>query len=105
MSIEKTLVVCEYTAKADKSAELEGLLATHWGTLHKLGLTTDPPARVLKGAKAESHDAGGKYLEIFSWKSENSMKLAHETPEVMAIWEGIGACCSALDFPTYHDIT
>lgn len=97
------VVVCQYTAKPGCEEELEGLLRSHWETLSRLGLATDEPARLLKGlgTDPDSHGAKGKYMEIFSWKSHESMGLAHQMPEVMQIWEKIGACCSFMDSPSY----
>ena len=44
----------------------------------------------------------GVYLEIFSWAQENSAQIAHETPEVMAVWEPMGVICDKMDFPEFE---
>lgn len=100
----KRVVVCSYTAKVGHEDELENLLATHGPTLLRLGLRTDEPVQLLRGVPAapDAHDASRRYLEIFSWRSDESMKEAHASPEVMQIWEGIGACCDAMDFPSFE---
>lgn len=100
------VVVCQYTAKPGQEEALEALLREHEKTLVRLGLKTDTPTQLLKGLgdDPERHGAKGRYIEIFSWSSDDAMQRAHEAPEVMAIWEGIGAVCSAMDFPSYARI-
>ena len=42
------------------------------------------------------------YIEIFSWKSPEAPQVAHQTPEVMAVWEPMGAICEHMDFPSFE---
>ncbi len=98
------VVICQYTAEPGHEDALEALLVEHGAILTSLGLKTDAPTQLPRGlgTDPESHGARGKYVEIFSWASEDSMRLAHESPEVMRIWEGIGAATSFMDFPSYE---
>ena len=100
----KTVNICQYHVKPGHEAEMEALLAKHWPALHGAGLTTDEPAVVYKGlasAKGAEHGAAGAYFEIFSWQSPESPSLAHQLPEVMAVWEPMGAICEKMDFPSF----
>ena len=89
------IVICTYRVKPGHESEMETLLATHWPTLHAAGLTTDDPPRIYRG-KTDS-----TYVEIYAWKSAESSGLAHEMPEVMAVWEPMGAICDQMDFPHF----
>jgi hypothetical protein len=75
-------VICTYRVRRDTEAEFAGLLARHWPTLHGLGFVTDDDPLVLR----RDDDSGPTYVEIFTWV-ENGFELAHEHPDVLAIWE------------------
>jgi len=83
-------VICQYRVKRGSETEFEQLLAKHWPTLHKLGLTTDEPSQHFKG---EEQDNGEPiYFEIFDWL-DGAVDTAHQHPEVMSIWEPMDALC------------
>jgi len=88
---------------------MERLLALHWPALHGAGLVTEKAAVVYRGlpsAKPDGeHDAERVYVEIMEWKSRSSPGLAHQTPEVMAVWEPMGAICEEMDFPAFELLT
>lgn len=88
-------VVCRYRVKAEKAEQFADLLARHWGTLHELGLTTDNPARLLRGEDKAGNVA---FIEEFAWRTEDSAPTAHETPEVMLLWEPMGSLCEDMEF-------
>jgi hypothetical protein len=98
--------ICRYKVKPGKQAEMEKLLARHWPALHSVGLVTDEPARVYRGLPSGKpdgeHGAENVYVEIMTWKDRNSPQLAHQTPEVMAVWEPMGAICEDMDFPAFE---
>jgi hypothetical protein len=108
MTTRLPINVCTYKVKPGKEAEMERLLATHWATLHRAGLVTDEPARVYRGLPSEKpedrHGAASTYLEMFSWKDRKSPELAHQMPEVMAVWEPMGALCEHMDFPSFEEL-
>lgn len=78
----------EYWPKAGKEAELQALVEKHWPTLRELDLATETPAQVYR-ARDEKGDRTF-FVEIFAWKDENASDVAHQTPEVMALWEPMG---------------
>jgi len=86
-----TLVV--YKPKPGHEKELEALVAQHWPTLDRLGLATKEPAEVFRAVELDREhrtDMPPVFVEIFSWKDEGSSDVAHQTPEVMAMWEPMG---------------
>jgi hypothetical protein len=38
------------------------------------------------------------------WRDQDSPAIAHQTPEVMAVWEPMGAICEQMDFPVFEPI-
>ena len=102
-------VVCQYQVKPGNEAEFEVLLAKHWPALHAAGLTTETPPQHFRGksmGKPGDRTSGeGTYIEIYEWKAANSAHVAHETPEIMAVWEPMGAICSGMSFPHFDVFT
>jgi hypothetical protein len=92
--------------KPGKEGEMERLLAVHWPTLHKCGLVTDEKARVYRGLPGSKpgvrHGAERTYVEILIWIDDKAPDLAHQSPEVMAVWEPMGAICEEMDFPSFE---
>ena len=87
-------VICTYRVRSGQESAFTGLLAKHWPALRELDLVTDTPAAVYRGTEP----SGGTYFqEIFHWKDADAPRKAHELPEVMAVWEPVGALCEARD--------
>lgn len=76
--------VCLYRVRPGKEDDFIALLARHWPALHALGLVTDDRPQHYRGAE---RDGRPLFVEIFTWKSDDASRIAHEHPEVMAIWE------------------
>lgn len=88
-------MLCLYKIKKGREDEFLQLLYKHWPTLNRVGLVTPEPAQVLRG-----QDKGGNtfFIEQFSWKDSSSPGVAHQTPEVMAVWEPMGAHTENMEF-------
>ncbi|HLT39697.1 MAG TPA: hypothetical protein VK034_25615 [Enhygromyxa sp.] len=101
-------VICRYQVKPGKQSEFEALLARHWPTLHAAGLVSERRAVAYRGLPSgkpdERHGAERVYVEIFEWNDEQASGRAHRSPEVMAIWEPMGACCDDMDFPHFEPL-
>lgn len=97
-----TITLCRYWVKADKEEEFRALLAQHWPVFQRLGLVADaPPHLVFRGEDAER---GIFYVETFPWKDADAAERAHSLPEVAAVWEPMGACCTDMEFPSVEQI-
>ncbi|MBL8227934.1 MAG: hypothetical protein JNL98_05635 [Bryobacterales bacterium] len=104
MSTPET-VICTFRVIPGKLDDFRKLLTLHWPVLHKLGLIEDSPHLALEGI-----DKGveGDVVEIFAWKSREAVEIAHQSPEVLAIWEPMGMLCEArngkppMEFPHYR---
>ena len=77
-------VICLYRVQSGREAEFEAALKRHWPTLRGLGLATERAPQHFRGAE---RDGRPLFVEIFEWSSAESAGLAHEHPEVMAVWE------------------
>lgn len=102
MTTSSQITLCRYWVKADKEEEFKKLLVQHWPTFEELGLVSDSlPHLIFRG---EDDERGIFYVETFPWKDEAAMKRAHSLPEVASIWEPMGACCSAMEFPSVEQV-
>lgn len=77
-------VICLYRVKSGQEDEFTGLLERHWPALRELGLATEQAPAHYRGAEQSGEPL---FVEIFQWASADAAGLAHEHPEVMAIWE------------------
>lgn len=77
-----------YVPKAGKEAELLALVKKHEAALRSVGLVTAEPFRVWKAF--DIRKGSTSFVEYFQWKDGTSSDLAHQTPEVMAVWEPMG---------------
>lgn len=84
-----------YRPKEGFEPQLLPLVKAHWPTLRRLGLVTPEPP-ILYRAKDKESDAT-YFIEIFSWLDEKASGIAHETPEVMAVWEKMGLYLDKLE--------
>jgi len=88
-------VLCVYHIKKGKDKEFLSLLEKHWPTLNSAGLVTDKPAEVFR---CEDKMGMVYFVEKFSWKSREAPETAHHLPEVMSVWEPMGALADKMAF-------
>ena len=80
--------IVTYVPKKGKEAEMLALVKKHEPALRKVGLVTAEPFRVWKAYDIRKQRE--QYIEYFVWKDGGASDIAHQTPEVMAIWEPMG---------------
>jgi hypothetical protein len=96
------ITLCRYWVKPEKEEEFKKLLDQHWPLFTKLGLVADqPPHLVFRG---EDKKRGTFYVETFPWADGEAPKRAHSLPEVAAVWEPMGTCCSEMEFSDVEQI-
>jgi len=83
-----------YRPQDGKERELLRLIGDHLPTLRRLELITDRPPLLLRSLD-------GTYVEIFEWRSGRAARVAHEHPEVAAVWEAMG---EVADFRALADL-
>lgn len=77
-----------YVAKKGTEAEMLQLVKKHEVALRKVGLVTAEPFKVWKAYNIRTGESS--IVEYFEWKDGKSSDIAHQTPEVMAVWEPMG---------------
>jgi hypothetical protein len=95
-SMGASFTLCRYWVKSEKELEFRALLEKHWPLFTKLGLVAEGPHLVFRGTDKER---GVFYVETFPWKDQEAVERAHALPEVAALWEPMGDCCTAMEFP------
>ena len=80
------IVIAAYRPKPGAEAELHRLVREHVPRLRALGLATDRASIAMKAAD-------GTVLEVFEWASADAIAVAHEHPEVQAMWGEFAAVC------------
>ena len=80
--------IVTYVPKPGKEAELLALVKKHEPALRKVGLVTSEPFQLWKAFDIRKQRE--LYIEHFVWKDGHASDVAHQTPEVMAIWEPMG---------------
>jgi hypothetical protein len=80
--------IVTYVAKAGKDDELLALVKKHETALRAADLVTPEPFRVWKAF--DIRKGRTSFIEYFQWKDGRVSDLAHQTPEVMAVWEPMG---------------
>jgi quinol monooxygenase YgiN len=79
-------VIAAYSPKAGQQQALLRAVQKHLQILRAEKLVTERPAYVMKSAN-------GTIVEVFEWRSAESIKQAHENPAVQALWAEFGAVC------------
>ena len=74
-----------YRAKPGKEEELFALVKKHWPALQSTGLAVDGSMELYRATNKRT--GAVSFVEFFSWRDENAAGLAHQTPEVMKVWE------------------
>jgi len=88
-------VLCIYRIVPGKEQDFEQILHRHWSTLDRAGLVTPEPSKIFRGS---GKDGKTSFIEILQWKDEKASDVAHHSPEVMAVWEPMGALATGMEF-------
>jgi len=84
-----------YRPKPGKEKELLALVMKHGPALESTGLISGGMPVVYKAHNIRTNQ--DYFIEIFSWRDENAAGLAHQTPEVMAVWEPMTPLLESLE--------
>jgi len=87
-------VLVTYRLKPDVEEQFRLLLAKHWPTLDQAGLVTKEPAKIWRAMDRQGHVA---YVELFQWKNAAAPDVAHQTPEIMRVWEPMGPILETME--------
>lgn len=92
-----------YRLKPGMEPQFLSLLAKHWSTLAGLGLVTEERPRYWRAIDKRDHTKVS-ILELFSWKDGKASDVAHQTPEVMAIWEPMDPMLERLELQAVEEL-
>ena len=85
-NLTKNLVM--YRPKPGSEQQLLDLCKAHAPALHASGLLADEPVVLYRANDLRRHGEPAPYLiETFEWKSPDAGEAAHQSPEIMAVWE------------------
>jgi len=91
-----------YRPKKGKENELFTLVKKHWPVLKELDLVTSDPAKIYRATDKRSGQV--YFIEIFSWRDQRAPETAHQTPEVMAVWETMGPVLEGLELAAIEPV-
>src|SRR4051812_29265055 len=83
-----------YRIKEGTEGEFLPLLEKHYPTLDRLGLVTKEPVTIWRATDKQNRTY---FVEKFSWRDGAAAGVAHQTPEVMAVWEPMGPMLENLE--------
>jgi quinol monooxygenase YgiN len=94
--MSSTVFMALYRPKPGKERELKEILKVHIPTLREEGLITN---RELLTLQAED----GTIIEIAEWKSNEAIEMAHQSKNVMSIWDKIGSVAELTNLSTLNE--
>jgi len=90
------IVIVAYKPKPGKAQALKALTKTHVPRLKKEGSVTDREAIMME-------TADGTIIEVFEWLSEEAIKNAHSSPEVLKMWGEYAEVCDYVPLNTLSE--
>jgi hypothetical protein len=88
-------MLCIYKLNAGAEEKFRPLLKAHWPALDSVGLAGPEPVKIWRGQNRKGEVT---YVETFQWKDADAPRIAHQTPEVMKVWEPMGPLLAGMDF-------
>jgi hypothetical protein len=88
-NLTRNLVI--YRAKPGSEQKLLDLCKGHAPALRASGLLADEPVQLYRATDLQRHGETQPYLiETFEWKTPDAGEAAHQSPEIMSVWEPMG---------------
>ena len=81
-------MLVSYFPKPGKEKQLLAIVEKHWPTLERVGLVSKTAAWIWQATDIRTKKS--HIVELFQWKDDKASGIAHQTPEVMAVWETMG---------------
>lgn len=92
-----------YHPKKGKEEELLALVKKHGPALKATGLLAGEEPVVYQ---ATNKRTGERYfIETFSWRDDQASNIAHQTPEVMAVWEPMTPILEKLELAVIEELS
>jgi quinol monooxygenase YgiN len=97
-------VLVTYRPKPGMEEALADLVRRHAPALRSTGLLGPAGARAWRATDKRGHGGGSYFVELMQWRDEEASGLAHQTPEVMAVWEPMDAALEQLQITTLEPL-
>ena len=91
-----------YRPKPGHEEALRALVEKHWPTLDAVGLAG--PMKPTLWQATDIRSGSVMFYELFQWKDGNASDIAHQTPEVMAVWEPMGPIMESMTLARVEEI-
>ncbi len=106
MNTKAVAMIVTYRPKPGQEDAVRALVVRHGTTLRAVGLLDASPVQVWQATDEFGPHKGQPYfIEKFSWCDKDAPEVAHQTPEVVALWEPMEALTSELRFAQLHEIS
>ncbi|HEU0032123.1 MAG TPA: hypothetical protein VFQ53_15925 [Kofleriaceae bacterium] len=93
-----------YRPKPGHEEQLLAILKGHGPALRNSGLITEQPVELYRATDLRKPEQGVCFVESFHWKDATASDLAHQMPEVMAVWETMGPHLEHMTLTTLSEI-
>ena len=91
------IVIAAFKPKPGMEEELEQVIADRLPLLRRLGLATDRVNITMRSAN-------GTILDVSEWTDDAAVERAHETPEVLELWDRFEACSEYVKLESLDEI-
>jgi len=91
------ITIAAFKPKPGREAELLSVIADRLPLLRRLGLATHREHILMRTRQ-------GVIVEVSEWVSDQAIDKAHETPEVLALWNRFDACCAYVKLETLAEV-
>jgi len=79
-------VIAAFKPKPGRQKQLAAVVEKHWRVLQSQNLVTDRPRYAMEAGD-------GTIIEVFEWRSTETIERAHHNPAVLALWAEFEAAC------------
>ena len=91
------IVIAAFKPKPGKGDELKQVIADRLPLLRDLGLATD---RINITMRAQD----GTIIDVSEWTDDDAIARAHETPEVLELWQRFDECSQYVKLESLDEI-
>lgn len=92
-----------YRPKKGKEEELFSLVQKHGPALMSTGLLAGGPPTVYRATNKRTGETF--FVEMFAWRDETAPNIAHQAPEVMAVWEPMTPILEHLELAVIEQVS
>ena len=92
-----------YRPKRGHEEELLGLVKRHGPALYSTGLIVGGLPIIYRAADKRTGETF--FVEMFSWRDEDAPNVAHQTPEVMAVWEPMTPLLESMTLAVVEEVS